>query len=256
MFKFVRITILSLILASVASTVLLQRNVSSGWIGTLDLRIIPIVADDSPTTLSYVENLEQADFDNIERYLIRQAARYKTDLSHGLNIRLSKPIYNVPPVTPRPDSSSLEIGLWSLSLRWWAWRNQPSDYHNSQIRLYVLYQDTDGGVSLAHSIGLRNALIGLIYARVNDSNKEFDNVVITHELLHIFGAVDKYDLFNGKPAYPDGYAQPNLMPVHPQNRAEIMGRSIPISENRHEVAPRLKRTMIGPQTAKEIAWTK
>jgi hypothetical protein len=102
---------------------------------------------------------------------------------------------------------------------------------------------------------MRNGLIGLIYACVNGNYKKFDNVVITHELLHIFGAGDKYDLFNGKPAYPDGYAQPNLTPVHPQNRAEIMGRSIPISKNRHEVARRLKRTMIGPQTAKQIAWT-
>jgi hypothetical protein len=106
------------------------------------------VADDSPTTLSYVENLEQADFDNIERYLIRQATRYKTDLSHGLNIRLGTPIYNAPPVTPLPASSRLEIALWSLSLRWWAWRYQPSDYHNSQIRLYVLYQDPDKGCRL------------------------------------------------------------------------------------------------------------
>ena len=54
MFKLVRITILLLILALVASTILLQRNVSSGWIGTLDVRIIPIVADDSLTTLNYV----------------------------------------------------------------------------------------------------------------------------------------------------------------------------------------------------------
>jgi hypothetical protein len=120
----------------------------------------------------------------------------------------------------------------------------------------VLYQDPDEGASLPHATGFRNGLIGLIYARVNPSNKKFDNVVITHELLHIFGAVDKYDLFNGKPAYPDGYVQPDLMPVHPQNLAEIMGRPIPISENRHEVARRLKRTMVGPQTAQEIAWTK
>ncbi|MFT5136306.1 MAG: hypothetical protein ACI9XU_002040 [Arenicella sp.] len=177
-------------------------------------------------------------------------------MSHGLNIRLGEPIYNAPPVTPLPASSSLEIALWSLSLRWWAWQNQPSDYHNSQIRLYVLYQAPHEGVSLAHSTGLRNGLMGLIYARVNGSNKKFDNVVVTPALLHIFGAVDKHDLFNGKPAYPDGYAQPDLMPVHPQNLAEIMGRSIPISENRHEVARRPKRTMIGPQTAQEIAWTK
>ena len=253
MFKFVRITVLLLILASVATTVLLQKNVSSSWDGTLNIRIIPIVADDSATTLKYVNNLKKTDFDTIARYLIRQAARYKTDLTHSLDIGLGTPIYDIPPKAPSRDSSRLEIALWSLSLRWWAWQNQPNDYHSTQVRLYVLYQNPDVGVALPHSTGLRNGLIGLIYARINDTR--FHNVVINHELLHIFGAVDKYDLANGKPAFPMGYAEPNLTPVHPQNLAEIMGRSIPITENRYEVARRLGKTIVGPQTAQEVGWS-
>lgn len=254
MFKLIRVTILLLVLASVASTFLLQRNVSSDWSGALDIRIIPIVADAKPATLKYVRALEQTDFDNIKHYLIRQAVSYERNLTDGFDFRLSEPIVNIPPVPPSPDSGGLEIAMWSLSLRWWAWRNQADDYHSSQIRLYVLYQDPDAGVALAHSTGLRNGLIGLIQARVNNSTAKFHNLVITHELLHIFGAHDKYDLSTGKPIYPDGYAEPDLTPIHPQQAAEIMGRSIPVSANRHNIARRLRQTSIGIKTAQEIGW--
>ena len=81
-------------------------------------------------------------------------------------------------------------------------------------------------------------------------------MIITHELLHIFGAHDKYNLDGGLPSYPFGYATPNKKPLFPQSKAEIMGRSIPIEENRAEVATRLRQIVIGEQTAKEIGWLK
>jgi hypothetical protein len=44
-----------------------------------------------------------------------------------------------------------------------------------------------------------------------------NQVVIVHELLHGFGAQDKYDLKTGQPLYPLGYAQPEKVPLYPQS---------------------------------------
>ena len=42
------------------------------WQGTLDIRIIPVIADAKQQTRDYVETLNQQHFEDIERYLIAQ----------------------------------------------------------------------------------------------------------------------------------------------------------------------------------------
>ena len=37
---------------------------------------------------------------------------------------------------------------------------------------------------------------------------EENNVIVAHEILHTFGATDKYDPATTQPRYPDGYAEP------------------------------------------------
>ena len=175
-------------------------------------------------------------------------------LDYAIRIELEKPIKHHPPLQPTAKASILETSLWALKLRWWAWQNQPSEYHNTQIRLYVMYQSPTEGVALPHSTGIQNGLIGLIHARANGTGRRIHNVIIAHELMHILGATDKYDLLTGEPVFPDGYAKPNKHPTYPQNKAELMGRSIPISSDKHKVAVRLGQTEIGSRTANEIGW--
>jgi len=76
-----------------------------------------------------------------------------------------------------------------------------------------------------------------------------------HELLHTLGATDKYDLSNNQPLFPDGYAEPELTPLHPQLKAEIMGGRIPLSQLKAIIPSSLAKTVIGPKTANEIGWT-
>jgi hypothetical protein len=253
-FKFVRIVILLMILASVATTVLLQRDITHDWTGTIDIQIIPIIADQADSTRRYVEQLSLDYFTEIERYFVREATRYQRNIKHGLHLQLAGPITAVPPVTPPPSSSALQIAGWSLKLRIWAWQNEPANYHDSQVRLYILYQTPIQGESINHSTGLRNGLIGLIRARADARERSLHNVVISHELLHILGASDKYDLETGQPLFPFGYAEPDKTDRHPQQYAEIMGRSIALTANKHKVARRLNQTLIGDTTAGEIGW--
>ena len=77
-------------------------------------------------------------------------------------------------------------------------------------------------------------------------------MVIAHELLHTFGASDKYDLATLQPIYPAGYAEPALSPRLPQSKAEIMGGRTPVDELNAEIPASLADTVIGAETAQEI----
>lgn len=82
---------------------------------------------------------------------------------------------------------------------------------------------------------------------------EQNNVVITHELLHTLGATDKYDV-NGLPVFPDGFADPEQVPLYPQHAAEIMAGRIARSLDTAEIPQSLEYCLIGPETAAEINW--
>ena len=256
MFKFFRIAILLFVLSSVASTLLLQRNIVRDWNGALDIRIIPVIADQKDLTAQYVESLSEKDFTDISKYLVVQAKRYDLNLQSSFNVKLEDAINDLPPPVPSNQASRFDIALWSLKLKWWSWRNQLNDHHVSQIRLYILYQTPNDSQPLPHSTGLRNGLIGLVNARTQKQQRTLHPIIITHELLHIFGASDKYDISSGKPFFPDGFVEPQKKPIYPQRFAEIMARAIPVSEKRFNVVPRLSQTRIGAKTAQEIGWLK
>ena len=56
------------------------------------------------------------------------------------------------------------------------------------------------------------------------------------------------------PLYPDGYGDPEKMPLYPQTHAEIMGGRIALSEQQAVIPMDLKQVQIGPATAVEIRW--
>jgi len=203
MFKIIRIFALLIILMSVWTTLSLQKKVSDDWNKALDIRIIPVLADSSPKTKKFVNQLELKHFANIERYLIAQGKHYEQDLHSVLNITIDDAINNPPPVTPG---------------------------------------------------GLQNGLIGLIQARADARYRNLHATTIVHELLHIFGASDKYDIASGRPMFPHGYANTKNGNRYPQSRAEIMARAIPLTNDQFEVATRLGQTVVGLTTAREIGW--
>ena len=47
-------------------------------------------------------------------------------------------------------------------------------------------------------------------------------MVIAHEFLHTVGATDKYDPATEQPQFPDGYGEPQRVPLVPTGEAEIM----------------------------------
>jgi hypothetical protein len=93
----------------------------------------------------------------------------------------------------------------------------------------------------------------VIHGYANRKQNRQNAVVMAHEILHTFGASDKYDAAN-QPLYPSGYAEPERVPLHPQRFAEIMAGRIPVSSEEAIMPPGLNMTRIGKDTAHEINW--
>jgi hypothetical protein len=124
------------------------------------------------------------------------------------------------------------------------------------VRLFVVYFDPATTPRLEHSTGLRKGMLGVVNAFASAEYEGSNAVVIAHELLHTFGATDKYDRNTNAPIFPEGYADPEARPRHPQRRAEIMAGRIPITEAHSETPRSLKGAAIGEKTAREINWIK
>lgn len=253
-FKLIRISILLLILAGVWKHFDSQKQLVQNWNGTQDVVIIPIQYDDESQTKKAIKQLTESQFSELNRYLAKEAKRYDLNLNHSIRVSLSEPVNSLPPGTPKYDSSKLDILLWSLKLRWWSYQNKPSNFHDGQVRLFVMYSSPEKDELLPHSTGLQKGLLGLIHASAHREDLRKNNMVIMHELLHIFGAFDKYDLRTGHPIFPNGFASPNQTRPYPQNRAEIMAGRIPVSKSEFRGVNGLSQTIIGEQTAKEIGW--
>lgn len=255
MFKKIRILILLFILATVALGTWRAKHQSTEWDEPLRVVIYPINGDGSEASKAYIASLDVDMFAPIEQFMEEEAARYSMTIKQPVSVRLG-PVIDEQPPAPPADRAAWKVALWSLQLRYWAYRHNPYAGAAPHIRLYVLYHDPATQPVLAHSLGLEKGLIGVIHAFAARSMTSRNNVVIAHEMLHTLGATDKYDLATGQPIYPDGYAEPEKEPRLPQQFAEIMGGKIPVTETRAEMPSSLKRALIGPKTAGEINWRK
>ena len=248
-----RILILLLVLLAVVLATWQDRYRSTRWRVPLYVAIYPIAADESPVTLRYVAALDAARFKPIDRFFMREAERYRLKAGEPVKTRLRSELHDRPPQRA-PSAGVLATAWWSLKLRYWAWRasghvNEPED-----IRMFVLYHDPALTPQVPHSLGLTKGLIGVVYGFATPEMDGENNVVIAHELLHTVGASDKYLPGTDAPRFPDGYGDPNQVPLYPQSFAEIMAGRRMLRADRWQQAANLDEVLIGPATALEIRW--
>ena len=140
-------------------------------------------------------------------------------------------------------------------MRWWYWRNTGRDgLAPDDVRMFVLYQQSDSSAPLERSVGVKNASYGVVNAVASRQMAARNRIIITHELLHILGATDKYELSTGQPLEHGGLAEPYLRPVYPQNKAEIMAGHIALSQTKAVMPVSLQTCLIGSESANEIGW--
>lgn len=245
---------LLLVLASVVSGTYYQSHLTADWDSPLLLTLYPINADNRRQTRQYIDLLTANDFKVIGDFMQEEAHAFGRPTLSDFRIELAPQLTSHPPTPPPHAAGRLAIAHWSLSLRHWVYRQTGSfGLDRRHIRIFVLYQQGQEGQALAHSYGLQKGLVGVVHAFALDRQRDQNKVVIVHELLHTFGATDKYDR-NGFPLYPQGYAEPNRDPLLPQEFAEIMAGRMAISDDEIRTPESLDQAVIGPATAREINW--
>lgn len=252
MWKKIRVFILLVILAIVIIQSL-QDKADLNWKNSFYVAVYPVNVESNPQVEQYIQHLTAADFAEAADFLNSEAKRYGISLYRPINIVLGKPVSQLPPAPP-VTGGILDIMLWSLKLRYFAWRHEQDFSVHPQIQLYLLYFDPKQQPVLSHSTALQKGRVGRVNLFGDASYSQQNLVILSHELLHTLGATDKYDFANNMPAFPDGYGNPEQQPLLPQSKAELMGGRIVLSENKAVIPKDLGQTVVGGVTAREIGW--
>jgi len=255
MARTVRIALLLFILLVVAQSAWKARARTVDWKETLRVVVYPINSDGSAAADAYIGSLRRSAFEPLAAFMRDEARRYGLPLRDPVEVDLASRVTARPPVPP-VAGGAFDIARWSLQMRWWAWRHDDYDGPRPHVRVFMLYHAPLEGRALAHSIGLRAGMMVIANAFAGTHDEGGNNVVVAHELMHTFGATDKYDTAGNLPLFPEGYADPQADPRYPQTRAEIMGGRIPLSPREAEIPRSLDQVLIGPATAREINWLK
>lgn len=253
-FRLLRIGLLLVMLAFVAFYTKNQRLSSRSWLEPLEVVVYPINADGSAAVEEYINSITERDFAAIDRFMKRESEHYDIVSQEPTRTIVGPVLDTLPPEAPSPDASLPSIIWWSMKLRIWAFRNTPDNAaQGDQVRMFTLYYQASDGKRLKHSFGLSKGLIGVAHVFAASNQQAQNNIVIAHELLHTVGATDKYGT-DGEPVYPNGYAEPDISEVYPQQFAEIMAGRIPFSKSQSRMANSLRDCVVGDETATEINW--
>ena len=255
MWRRLRIAVLLVILLFVALNTYFDRVYSTDWNIPLRIAAFPINADGSAVTASYISQQPADAFERIETFFELEAKQYGLQMERPIRLTLAPQLSEAPPQLD-PGGGAFSAMLWSLHIRYWAWRVDAPPGPAPDIKLFVLYHDPAILSELPHSLGLQKGLLGVVHVFADASMKGSNDTVIAHELLHTLGATDKYDFANNQPIHPDGFAEPDRAPLYPQSFAELMAGRIPISSTEAETPESLRQVLIGTKTAREIGWTK
>ena len=255
MWRRIRIGVLLFILASVAQSAWVARTRTAEWKTSLRVVIYPISADASATSTQYVSELRKTTFDPIEAFFRTEGKKYSASLGDPVDVFLAPAIPSRPPAPPF-GGSTLRIILWSLELRFWAWRNDTHNGPKPDVRLFVSYHDPALTPRLPHSTGLQKGLMGVVNAFAESRDGRVEQCR-HHARVAAYPWRNRQVRPGREPAaLSRRFADPDARPLYPQQRAEIMAGRIPISETRAEIAEGMKQVVIGAKTAREISWTK
>jgi hypothetical protein len=255
MWKTVRIAVLLLVLVIVAGRAWLDRVQTQSWKNTVWVGIFPLNADGSPPAERYIAGLSTDDFASIETFFAREAHRFGVSVDEPIHIELYPEGKQLPPQL-EPGAGMFGVAWWSFKLRWFAAHAERVPGRTPpRIRIFVLYHDPESLPAVPDSHGLQKGLMGVVHAFATKAMAGSNNIVIAHELMHTFGATDKYDFGTGLPLYPSGYADPDRTPRYPQASAEIMAGRRALAPSAAEMPGSLQAVVVGPATADEIRWT-
>jgi hypothetical protein len=129
------------------------------------------------------------------------------------------------------------------------------DGRGLDARIYlVAHPAGEGGTNFVEGVSESGGRTGFVEVNLDESMVDFALFVFAHELFHTLGATDKYDE-RGYALVPAGLADPDLVPLYPQRRAELMARGRPLAPGREVPPETIDELGVGSLTASEIGWT-
>ncbi|WP_180006056.1 hypothetical protein [Acinetobacter sp. YH12237] len=250
MWKKIRILCLLLVLLVVAVNA--WRDQNQDWNKPIIVLLHPINADGRSNTQNYINTLNINNLNSAQDYLKQASLQYRWQ-PIALYFKQGRELKQLPPKVPE-QASLLSTVLWSLKFRFYAWQQRQSSDGAATVTLYLNYYDPSQTQILKHSTALQKGKIGSVNLFASAAHSQRNTLVMVHELLHTFGATDKYDLSTGQPIYPIGYADPNQQPLYPQRQAELMAGYVPLSQSKSKIPESLQQTRINEITAIELGW--
>ncbi len=219
------------------------------WQQSKWLTVVLVNGDGSRASQYYIQSLNEEDFLSIPHFINQNATKYIGGSYPALRIRVLSSLNEYPPDYPVEGSFFSRVA-WSFKIRWW----RMTLPNTMGMVIFLKLYDPQVTRLITHSMGVPELLFGTAKGFSSPLMTSANNVVITHELLHLLGASDKYDKKTGKPIFPIGYAEPERKPLYPQVYAEIMGGGIADDAQQSHMPVTLEQVVIGPVTAKEIGW--
>jgi len=122
------------------------------------------------------------------------------------------------------------------------------------VAVFVYFFDESETARYAgqHSVASRRNRRGVVFSPLGPNHIDRSCALLAHELCHTLGATDKYR--GHESIFPDGFAEPDLRPPYPQERAEIMALAIPVAPGQERRIEELEDCVVGRKTAEEIGW--
>ncbi|MBL4845036.1 MAG: hypothetical protein JKY65_05895 [Planctomycetes bacterium] len=198
-----------------------------------------------------------ASFTALDDWFLAEQQRYGVDRGGVspvvLSVAAARPMESDPIAPPLGDEPFLErYQKTNEFLDFYAKHRTESPATNT-IYLIFYRRSTHPEFAKIHSVADRRSRSGFVFASLDENGLETAVINISHELLHLFGANDKYE--NKSCKFPGGYAEPFRDPRHPQRFAEVMAQGIPNGPGQAETeVSSFGETRIGVQTATEIGW--
>jgi len=255
MFKALRISVLLYVLAFVAVGTWVTQREARGWDRPLLVRIFAIPADGSPAAHAHVATLEAHHFEPLQQFFATEAQQFGIDVD-PFEFDLDTTTRPAVPALPS-EAGRFGVLFWSLRMRWLAttlaWR---SERDTPDITIFAVYHDGERTERLDRSTALHKGMIVLANVFAHSDHAGSNTLVIGHELLHTLGATDKYAPVTNQPLYPDGFAEPEALPLYPQAQAELMAGRRAVSPTAAEMPDNLRAVVIGHRTAAEIGWSR
>ena len=149
--------------------------------------------------------LDQRKIDEVGDFVKAEAHRYGVGVDEPIELKLYPDLTSPPPAL---DSSAgvFTRMFWSLKLRYYRSRALATvSRARPKIALFLLYHDPALTQSVPHSAGLQRGLTAVVHLFASRSQEAQNRIVITHELLHTFGATDKYDSGHGPAVVSGGF---------------------------------------------------